>query len=63
MKADTDVPARVSADASAGEMYEKEIDQNLEDTFPASDPPAWTLGSDHRSRAEQKPASDAGEDN
>lgn len=34
----------------AGEaMAESEIDDNLADTFPASDPPSWTLGSDHRS--------------
>jgi hypothetical protein len=30
-------------------MAEAEIDDNLQGTFPASDPPSWTLGSDHRS--------------
>lgn len=30
-----------------GGMSESEIDGNLEDTFPASDPPSWTLGTDH----------------
>jgi hypothetical protein len=28
-------------------MSEEEIDLNLVETFPASDPPSWTLGTDH----------------
>ena len=31
------------------EMTEAEIDKNLQDTFPASDPPSWTLGTNHKS--------------
>lgn len=31
-----------------GEMSEKEIDENLAEASPASDPPSWTLGTNHR---------------
>lgn len=37
------------------EMSEKEIDANLEETFPASDPPSWTLGvDDHKGGASKR---------
>jgi hypothetical protein len=35
-----------SEDEQTG-MSEDEIDRNLMGTFPASDPPSWTLGTDH----------------
>ena len=39
-----------AARTDGGEMSEAEIDDSLEDSFPASDPPSWTLGTDHPSR-------------
>jgi hypothetical protein len=35
-------------------ISEAEIDENLEDSFPASDPPSWTLGSEHRADTKQE---------
>lgn len=29
---------------------DEEIDLNLKQTFPASDPPSWTLGHDHEAK-------------
>jgi hypothetical protein len=37
------------------EMSEDEIDRNLMGTFPASDPPSWTLGVER----DKQPASDS----
>ena len=34
---------------------EAEIDETLVETFPASDPPQWTLGTDHLTRQPSKP--------
>ncbi|HEX8283155.1 MAG TPA: hypothetical protein VF588_07360 [Pyrinomonadaceae bacterium] len=39
-----------------GQMSEAEIDRNLAETFPASDPSSWTLGTDHRDEAPTAPA-------
>jgi hypothetical protein len=43
-----DDPVRSNAPRKIGEMSEAEIDRNLQDTFPASDPPSWTLGTNHK---------------
>jgi hypothetical protein len=40
-----EAPATVQAN---DDELETEIDETLEETFPASDPPSWTLGTDHR---------------
>jgi hypothetical protein len=48
------------AETGAGQMSEAEIDRNLSETFPASDPPSWTLGTDHRHESPaDEPARDA----
>ena len=46
--------ARDDAPREEGEMSETEIDETLDDTFPASDPPSWTLGTDHRYETDEE---------
>jgi hypothetical protein len=33
------------------QMSENEIDETLSDGFAASDPPSWTMGSDHHAES------------
>jgi hypothetical protein len=54
------VEASNSAEGENG-MSEREIDLNLIETFPASDPPSWTLGTDHRDESQDKPSGDESE--
>lgn len=35
---------KMEGEMKTGEMSEEEIDYNVMGTFPASDPPSWTLG-------------------
>ncbi len=40
------------------EMIEAEVDRTLDDSFPASDPPSWTLGTDHRADTDDEAGDD-----
>jgi len=44
MAADRDVAEQTPAESVVKEPTEDEIDLNLIGSFPASDPPSWTLG-------------------
>lgn len=51
MPEDDDPETHNPAAQGGDEMDEGEVDSNIEGTFPASDPPSWTLGTNHRRRA------------
>jgi hypothetical protein len=51
-------PVRETNASDKDEMSEAEIDKNLQDTFPASDPPSWTLGTNHHQELPVKSESD-----
>ena len=56
MMEDKDQLAPATGQSDIREITEDEIDRNLMGTFPASDPPSWTLGVER----DRKPASEAG---
>lgn len=55
-------PVNDTTPHNQGEMSESEIDETLEDTFPASDPPSWTLGTNHREEPTIEDKSDEDDD-
>ena len=55
MTEDKDEFERAASQPNISEISEDEIDRNLMGTFPASDPPSWTLGVER----DKKPASES----
>ena len=53
MQQDENQDSRRNDEETPGEMTEAEIDENLKESFPASDPPSWTLGTDHSAPADE----------
>ena len=48
MNKNNEAARRANDKKDAEKMSEAEVDENLEESFPASDAPSWTLGTNHR---------------
>ena len=44
------------------ERLDEEVDTALEESFPASDPPSWTLGTDHPVETKGRPDGSGSQD-
>lgn len=53
MRDETDVTGRDVTVQAVSALSEEEIDLNLIGSFPASDPPSWTLGIDSSARTDK----------
>ena len=55
-------PEGVAKQKVEQQSIDSEIDETLEESFPASDPPSWTLGTDHRVKPQVESRDDEGEE-
>jgi hypothetical protein len=54
LKNETDDLPAAKPEKAANEMSEAEMDETIAESFPASDAPSWTLGTNHRAAAESE---------
>ena len=62
MTEDKDSERDQNADDAAAAL-EDEIDETLEASFPASDPPSWTLGTNHHVESQAEEVEEDDDDN